>query len=68
VIDLTLECGKHTIVASEPTTYDEDEWHLIGRNSTLTVDEKGTETEEPIRYDEQKLNAGTSSKSEYPSH
>jgi len=63
-----LECGKHTIVASEPTTYDEGEWHLIGRNATLTVDENGTETEELIQYDEQQLNAGSSSKPEYPSH
>ena len=43
--------GCHTIIASEPTTYDEDEWHLIGRNCALTVDEHGTETEVPIEYD-----------------
>ena len=49
--------GKHTIIASEPTTYDDTEWHLIGRNCALTVDEHGTETEIPIKYDE-KLNAG----------
>lgn len=48
--------GKHTIVASEPTTYDDAEWHLIGRNCALTVDEHGTEKEVPIEYDE-KLNA-----------
>lgn len=48
--------GKHTIIASEPTTYDESEWHLIGKNCALTVDEKGTETEVPIQYDP-KLNA-----------
>ena len=48
--------GKHTIIASEPTTYDESEWHLISRNSALTVDEFGTEKEVPIEYD-QKLNA-----------
>ena len=48
--------GKHTIVASEPTTYDESEWHLIGKNCALTVDEKGTETEIPIEY-EVRLNA-----------
>ena len=48
--------GKHTIVASEPTTHDEAEWHLIKKNCALTVDEQGTETEVPIEY-EAKLNA-----------
>jgi glutamine amidotransferase len=43
--------GRHTIVASEPTTHDENEWHLIGKNCALTVDEFGTETEIPIEYD-----------------
>ena len=45
------EHGKHTIIASEPTTYDESEWHLINANSILTVDEKGTEMEDKIPYD-----------------
>lgn len=44
--------GKHTIVASEPTTYDEKEWHLITRNHALLVGEDGTETEMKIVYDE----------------
>ncbi|KAF2635517.1 N-terminal nucleophile aminohydrolase [Massarina eburnea CBS 473.64] len=44
--------GKHTIIASEPTTYDKNVWHLIGRNCALTVDEMGVETEVPIPYDE----------------
>lgn len=39
-------------MASEPTTYDDAEWHLIGRNGALTVVEKGTETESKIEYDE----------------
>ena len=43
--------GKHTIVASEPTTYDDAEWHLIKKNCALTVDEFGTEEEIPIEYD-----------------
>lgn len=43
--------GRHTIIASEPTTYDEHEWHLINKNCALTVDEFGTETEIPIKYD-----------------
>ena len=50
------EIGKHTIIASEPTTYNENEWHLIGKNCALTVDEFGKETEIPIKYDE-RLNA-----------
>lgn len=44
--------GKHTIVASEPTTYDEAEWHLIGRNCALTVDGQGNEKEIPLQYDD----------------
>lgn len=43
--------GKHTIIASEPTTYDEKEWNLIGKNCALTVDEQGTEIEVPLQYD-----------------
>jgi glutamine amidotransferase len=43
--------GKHTIIASEPTTYDESEWNLINKNCLLTVDEFGIETEIPIEYD-----------------
>jgi glutamine amidotransferase len=49
--------GKHTIVASEPTTYDEGEWHLIGKNCALLVDEDGVEREVPVEYDGEKLNA-----------
>lgn len=44
--------GKHTIVASEPTTYDEKEWHLINRNCALLVDAEGVETEVELVYDE----------------
>jgi glutamine amidotransferase len=44
--------GKHTIIASEPTTYDKEEWHLIGGNCALTVDEFGKETESRVLYDE----------------
>ena len=43
--------GKHTIIASEPTTYDENEWHLINANCALTVDEDGIEREVKIDYD-----------------
>lgn len=48
--------GKHTIVASEPTTYDEKEWNLISKNCILRVDEKGVETEVKLEYPEN-LNA-----------
>jgi glutamine amidotransferase len=48
--------GKHTIVASEPTTHDDKEWHLINANCALTVDENGVEKEWKIEYDP-KLNA-----------
>lgn len=51
------EHGKHTIVASEPTTYDEGEWHLIGKNCVLLVDEEGMETEEKIEYNAKTLDA-----------
>lgn len=44
--------GKHTIIASEPTTYDEKEWHLIQANHALMVDEDGIEREVKIEYDE----------------
>ncbi|KAI4143537.1 MAG: hypothetical protein L6R39_004532 [Caloplaca ligustica] len=45
------EIGKHTIIASEPTTYDDSQWHLIKANCALTVDEHGTEKEVPLEYD-----------------
>lgn len=48
--------GKHTIIASEPTTFDEAEWHLINPNCALTVDEHGTEKEVKLEYDP-KMNA-----------
>lgn len=54
--DKEEKIGKHTIVASEPTTYDDAEWHLIGKNCALTVDEAGVEKEVPLEYDS-KLNA-----------
>jgi glutamine amidotransferase len=42
--------GQHTIIASEPTTFDEKQWHLIKKNHALLVDEAGNETEVPITY------------------
>lgn len=46
------EMGKHTIIASEPTTYDEKQWHLINRNCALMVGEDGIEHEVKIEYDD----------------
>lgn len=43
--------GKHTIVASEPTTFDEKEWHLIERNCALLVDEDGVQKVVEVEYD-----------------
>ncbi|KAH7385436.1 nucleophile aminohydrolase [Phaeosphaeria sp. MPI-PUGE-AT-0046c] len=43
--------GKHMIVASEPTTFDEKEWHLIGRNCALLVDSDGVERTLEVDYD-----------------
>jgi glutamine amidotransferase len=40
-------------VASEPTTFDEKEWHLIGRNCALLVDEDGVEREVRVEYGEE---------------
>jgi glutamine amidotransferase len=48
--------GKHTIVASEPTTFDEKEWNLIQRNHALLVDSEGVEKEMEVEYGEE-LNA-----------
>ncbi|KAF9693373.1 hypothetical protein EKO04_008839 [Ascochyta lentis] len=56
VLDKEEKIGKHTIVASEPTTYDEKEWHLIKANHALLVDEEGEENEVEIEYEEE-LNA-----------
>lgn len=50
------EHGKHVIVASEPTTFAENEWSLIPRNSAIIVDGKGGVDIQPIPYDAQ-LNA-----------
>jgi predicted glutamine amidotransferase len=42
--------GRHIIIASEPSTYKESEWHLIPRNSLVTASaEHGVEVA-PIAY------------------
>jgi glutamine amidotransferase len=56
VLEEGEKIGKHTIVASEPTTYDEKEWHLIKANHALLVGEDGEEEEKKIEYNKE-LNA-----------
>lgn len=46
------EHGSHVIVASEPTTYKEEDWHLIPRNSCLMVEVSGEVTVESIPYED----------------
>lgn len=36
---LTEEHGRHVIVASEPTTFDQNEWELVGKNEFVLVGE-----------------------------
>lgn len=43
--------GKHTIVSSEPTTFDVGEWNLIKRNCALMVGEDGVERLVDVEYD-----------------
>ncbi|GAM83953.1 hypothetical protein ANO11243_019430 [Dothideomycetidae sp. 11243] len=35
------EHGKHVIIASEPSTFIEEDWHLLPRNSAIIVDAQG---------------------------
>lgn len=45
------EHGTHVIVASEPSTYQEDQWELIGKNQCLLVERNGDVKVEDIPYD-----------------
>ncbi|KAJ9629310.1 hypothetical protein H2203_001683 [Taxawa tesnikishii (nom. ined.)] len=45
------EHGAHVIVASEPSTYREQDWDLIGKNQCLTVDISGALVLEDVPYD-----------------
>ena len=45
------EHGDHVIVASEPSTYKEEDWTLIGKNQALLVDTDGKAVIEDIPYD-----------------
>lgn len=46
------EHGRHVIVASEPSTYKDSEWHLIGKNQCLMVDTDGKPELENVPYEE----------------
>ncbi|KAJ3017439.1 hypothetical protein HKX48_003541 [Thoreauomyces humboldtii] len=43
--------GKHVIIASEPNTYKEDDWHLVPRDSYVLVDEDMNVKVEPMPKD-----------------
>lgn len=42
--------GKHIIVASEPTTYKDKEWHLIDRNCYVAVGKSGEVEHRAVPY------------------
>jgi predicted glutamine amidotransferase len=42
--------GKHIIIASEPSTYKESDWHLIPRNSLVTASAENGVQVAPIEY------------------
>ena len=44
--------GQHVIVASEPSTYKESDWTLIGKNQCLMVNTNGTPEIVDVPYDE----------------
>lgn len=46
------EHGRHVIVASEPTTYKQEDWSLIPRNSCLLVEVNGDVTVESVPYED----------------
>lgn len=45
------EHGKHVIVASEPSTYKQNEWNLIPKNHSVTVEKDGEPKVEEVRCD-----------------
>jgi len=45
------EHGKHVIVASEPSTYKEEEWKVIEKNVCLMVEQDGSIVLKDILYD-----------------
>lgn len=42
--------GKHLIVASEPSTYREEDWELIGKNQILVAGSDGVFKVEDVPY------------------
>ena len=46
----SCEHGTHIIVASEPSTYDEKQWHVIEKNCCLMVNRNGEVIHEPLQY------------------
>lgn len=48
----TEEHGRHVIVASEPSTYKDEEWQLIQKNWCLTVETDGSVNVSKIPYEE----------------
>lgn len=45
------EHGDHVIVASEPSTYRQQDWELIGKNQCLVVDTNGKPVVVDVPYD-----------------
>ena len=44
------EHGRHFIIASEPTTYKDAEWELVGKNRVVLVGREGVVGIEDVRY------------------
>jgi len=47
----TEDHGEHVIIASEPSTYKEEDWNLIDKNTAIMVDENMKVTLEPVHVD-----------------
>ena len=45
------EHGAHVIIASEPSTYKDDDWTLIEKNQAVLVDTSGKMEVKTIGYD-----------------
>ena len=47
-----VDYGKHVIISSEPTTFDEDEWKLIPRDTLVLVDDQDKMRAHSVMYDD----------------
>jgi glutamine amidotransferase len=47
------EHGAHLIVASEPTTYKDEEWHLVAKNNCLSFSKGGSLKIEKLVYEKE---------------